>query len=272
MSPGFLEAMGATLIAGREFTEDDVTLGKRYAVIDEMLAEKVFPEGGALGGQVRIEPLGTEDPFTEVVGVVRHVKLHDLTKPLLPQFYFPQNWWLTTSLVVRTEGDPAAVAASVRDEIRAAAPAAAVEDVAPMADLVSQARSQARFTLVLMIGFGIFAVVLASVGLFGVISYAVSLRRVELGIRMALGATPAGIRGRVLAEGARLVAVAVVVGLAGAAFSARFLEGFLYGVEPIDLPTYAAVAGLLTVVALLACWVPASRATRVDPAKALRGE
>jgi len=275
VSPGFLEAMGATLIAGREFTKDDVALGKRYAVIDEMLAEKVFPEGGALGGQVRIEPPGTdvtEDPFTEVVGVVRHVKLHDLTKPLLPQFYFPQNWWLTTSLVVRTEGDPAAVAASVRDEIRAAAPDAAVEDVAPMADLLSQARSQARFTLVLMIGFGIFAVVLASVGLFGVISYAVSLRRVELGIRMALGATPVGIRRRVLAEGARLVAVAVVVGLVGAAFSARFLEGFLYGVEPIDLPTYAAVAGLLTVVALLACWVPASRATRVDPARALKAE
>ena len=107
---------------------------------------------------------------------------------------------------------------------------------------------------------------------FGVISYAVSLRLVELGIRMALGATPVGIRRRVLAEGARLVGVAVVVGLLGAAFSGRFLEGFLYGVEPIDLPTYAAVAGLLTVVALLACWVPASRATRVDPAKALRGE
>jgi len=272
VSPGFLEVLGATLIAGREFTEDDVVLGKRYAVIDETLAAKVFPQGGALGGQVRIEPLGTEDPFTEAVGVVRHVKLHDLTKPLLPQFYFPQNWWLTTSLVVRTEGDPAAVAASARDEIRSVAPDAAVEDVAPMADLLSQARSQARFTLVLMIGFGIFAVVLASVGLFGVISYAVSLRRVELGIRMALGATPAGIRRRVLGEGARLVGVAVVVGLVGAAFSGRFLEGFLYGVEPTDLPTYAAVAGLLAVVALLACWVPASRATRVDPAKALKAE
>jgi len=272
VSPGFLAAMGATLVAGREFTEDDIAGGKRYAVIDEMLAEKVFPEGGALGGQVRIEPLGTEEPFTEVVGVVRHVKLHDLTKPLLPQFYFPQNWWLTTSLVLRTEGDPSSITAAVRDEIRAAAPAAAVEDLTPMAELVSQARSQARFTLVLMIGFGIFAVALASVGLFGVISYAVSQRRVELGIRIALGATPVGIRRRVLAEGTRLVAVSVVIGLVGAAISGRFLEGFLYGVEPIDLPTYAAVAGLLTVVALLACWVPASRATRVDPARALKAE
>jgi putative ABC transport system permease protein len=272
VSPGFLGAMGATLVAGREFTEDDVALGKRYAVVDEMLAEKVFPRGGALGGQVRIEPLGTENPFTEVIGVVRHVKLHDLTKPLLPQFYFPQDWWLTTSLVLRTDGDPGALASEVRDEIRSVAPAAAVEDLAPMTELVSQARAQARFTLVLMVGFGVFAVVLACVGLFGVISYAVSLRSVELGIRMALGATPVGIRRRVLAEGARLVAVAVVLGLAGAALSGRFLEGFLYGVAPVDLPTYAAVAGLLALVALLACWVPANRATRVDLVKALKAE
>ncbi len=272
VSPGFLETMGATLIAGREFTDDDVALGKRYTVVDEMLAGKVFPEGGALGGRVRIEPLGTEEPFSEVIGVVRHVNLHDLTKPLLPQFYFPQDWWLTTSLIVRTEGDPSAIAAAVRDEMRVVVPDGAVEDVAPMAHLLSQARAQARFTLVLMIGFGVFAVILASVGLFGVISYAVSLRRVELGIRMALGATPVRIRRRVLAEGARLVSIAVVVGLVGAAFSGRFLEGLLYGVEPIDLPTYAAVAGLLTVVALLACWVPATRATRVDPSRALRAE
>lgn len=272
VSPGFFEAMGATLVAGREFTQDDIAAGKRYAVIDETLAAKVFPEGDALGGQVRIEPLGTENPFAEVIGVVRHVKLHDLTKPLLPQFFFPQNWWLTTSLLVRTEGDPAASSGAVRDAIRAVAPDAAVEDVAPMDDLVSRARAQARFTLVLMIGFGVFAVVLASVGLFGVISYAVGLRRVELGIRMALGATPAGIRSRVLAEGARLVAIAVAIGLAGAAVSARFLEGFLYGVESFDPPTYAAVAVLLAMVALLACWIPASRATRVDPSTVLKSD
>jgi ABC-type antimicrobial peptide transport system permease subunit len=141
-----------------------------------------------------------------------------------------------------------------------------------MTALVAQARAQARFTLLLMIGFGAFAVILASVGLFGVISYAVSLRRVELGIRMALGATPGAIRRQILAEGTRLVAIAVIVGLAGALVSGRFLEGFLYGVEPRDLATYAGVAGLLTVVALVACWAPASRATRVDPSKALRAE
>jgi putative ABC transport system permease protein len=272
VTPGFLEAIGATLIAGREFTEDDLALGKRRAVIDEMLAEKVFPKGGAVGGQVRIEPLGTEDAFTEVVGVVRHLKLHDLTKPYLPQFYFPQDWWLTTSLVLRTDGEPSAVAAAARDAIRSGAPSAAVEDMAPMTEVVSAARSQARFTLVLMIGFGIFAVVLASVGLFGVISYAVSLRRVELGIRMALGAAPGVIRRQILGEGARLVAIALGIGLAGSLLSGRLLEGFLYGVDPVDLVTYAGVAGLLTVVALVACWAPASRATRVDPSKALRAE
>ncbi|HEY7819580.1 MAG TPA: ADOP family duplicated permease, partial [Vicinamibacteria bacterium] len=137
VTPGFLEAMGATLVAGREFTEADLELGKRRSVIDETLAEKVFPQGGAIGGQVRIEPPGTEDAFTEVIGVVRHLKLHDLTKPFLPQFYFPQDWWLTTSIVLRTEGDSASLAAAARDAIRGAAPAAAVEDVAPMTALVA---------------------------------------------------------------------------------------------------------------------------------------
>jgi ABC-type antimicrobial peptide transport system permease subunit len=141
-----------------------------------------------------------------------------------------------------------------------------------MTELLTRARSQARFTLLLMIGFGIFAVILAAIGLFGVISHAVSLRGVELGIRMALGATPAAIRRGVLLEGGTLIAIALVAGLAGAALSGRFLEGFLFGVAPLDLPTYMAVAGLLAGVALLACWVPARRATRVDPSKALRSE
>jgi putative ABC transport system permease protein len=272
VSPGFLEAMGATLVAGRDIEEQDLEHGRRYSVIDESLAAKAFPNGGALGGRIRIEPEGHEDPFTEVVGVVRHLKLHDLTRPLLPQFYFPQDWWLTTSFVLRTKGDPGALAEPARGAIRAVAPNAAVEDVAPMTELLTRARSQARFTLLLMIGFGIFAVILAAIGLFGVISHAVSLRGVELGIRMALGATPAAIRRGVLLEGGTLIAIALVAGLAGAALSGRFLEGFLFGVAPLDLPTYMAVAGLLAGVALLACWVPARRATRVDPSKALRSE
>jgi putative ABC transport system permease protein len=272
VTPGFLPAMGATLLAGRELDRDDLRQGRRYAVIDETLAEKAFGGANPIGGLLRVEALGHEDPFTEVVGVVRHVRLHDLTRPLLPQFYFPLSWWTSLSLAIRTEGDPEALAASVTAEVRRLAPGAAIQDVAPMEQLVSKARSQARLSLVLMVGFGAFAVLLASVGLFGVVSYAVSQRRVELGIRLAMGATPRGVRLFVLRDGFALVAAALVLGLAAAAALGHLMSGLLYGVRAIDPLTYGGVALVLAVVALAACWVPADRATRVDPVKVLKAE
>jgi putative ABC transport system permease protein len=272
VSPDFFPTMGATLLAGRALTRDDLGPGRRRAVIDETLAEKAFGRESPIGGLLRVEPLGHEDPFTEVVGVVRHVRLHDLTRPLLPQFYFPLSWWTSVSLAIRTEGDPEALAGAVTAELRRLAPGAAIEEVAPMEQLVSKARSQARLSLVLMVGFGAFAVLLASVGLFGVVSYAVSQRRVELGIRLALGATPGGVRLFVLRDGFALVSAAVVLGLAAAAGLGHLMSGFLYGVRAIDPLTYAAVAVMLAVVALAACWVPADRATRVDPVKVLKAE
>jgi putative ABC transport system permease protein len=272
VTPGFLPTMGATLIAGRELTRDDVPLGRRRSLIDETLAERAFGGKSAIGRLLRVEPLGHEDPFTEVVGVVRHVRLHDLTRPLLPQFYFPLSWWTSLSLAVRTEGAPETLVSAVTAEVRRLAPGAAIEDVAPMERLVSQARSQARLSLVLMVGFGVFAILLASVGLFGVVSYAVSQRRAELGIRLALGATPAGVRLFVLEGGFRLVAAALVLGLAAAAGLGHLMSGFLYGVRAFDPLTYASVAVLLGLVALAACWVPAQRATRVDPVTVLKSE
>jgi putative ABC transport system permease protein len=272
VTPGFLRTMGATLIAGRELTRDDFRLGRRYSVIDETLAKRAFGGNSAIGRLLRVEPLGHEDPFTEVVGVVRHLRLHDLTRPLLPQFYFPLSWWTSLSLTVRTEGDPEALAGAVTGEVRRLAPGAAIEDVAPMEQLVSKARSQARLSLVLMVGFGAFAILLATVGLFGVVSYAVGQRKTELGIRLALGATPAGVRFFVLEGGLRLVAAALVVGLAAAAGLGHLMSGFLYGVRAFDPLTYAGVAAVLGLVALAACWVPAERATRVDPVTVLKGD
>lgn len=151
-------------------------------------------------------------------------------------------------------------------------PGAAIEDMALMGELVGKARAQARLSLVLMIAFGVFAIVLASVGLFGVVSYAVSARKVELGIRMALGATPASIRKGVLAEGGRLVLSGIPLGFLGAALLAHLMAGLLYGVAPVDPVTYAGVALTLGAVALVACWVPARRATRVDPVEVLKAE
>lgn len=151
-------------------------------------------------------------------------------------------------------------------------PGAAIEDMALMGELVGKARAQARLSLVLMIAFGVFAIVLASVGLFGVVSYAVSARKVELGIRMALGATPASIRKGVLAEGGRLVLSGIPLGFLGAALLAHLMAGLLYGVAPVDPVTYAGVALTLGAVELVACWVPARRATRVDPVEVLKAE
>jgi predicted permease len=275
VSAGYFETMGTTLLAGREFTEDDTRIGGRgrsVAVIDETLAERAFPGKNAVGQLLRVEPLGHEDPFTEIVGVTVHQRLHDLTRPLLPQIFFPGGRWWSLSLVVRTAGSPDALVAPLREQIESVAKGVAVEDVATMAEIVTAARAPARLSLVLMTGFGIFGAVLAAVGLFGVVSYAVSLRKVELSIRAALGATPVRIRRKVLAEGAFLAGTALALGLGAAAVGGHFLSGLLYGVGPLDPWTYGGVAALLGLVTLGACWVPARRATRTDPARVLRGD
>jgi putative ABC transport system permease protein len=275
VSAGYFGTMGTTLLGGREFTEDDTRiggLGRRVAIIDESLAEKAFPGRDAVGQLLRVEPLGHEDPFTEIVGVAEHQRLHDLTRRLLPQIFFPGGQWWSVSLVVRTASDPAVLVAPLRAQIDAVAKGVAVEDVASMDAIVRAARAPARLSLVLMMGFGVFAALLSAVGLFGVVSYTVSLRSVELSIRLALGATPVEIRRTVLGQGALLVTLALGIGLGGAALLGRFLSGLLYGVSPVDPVTYAGVAALLALVALVACWVPARRATHVDPARVLNGE
>lgn len=268
----YLESVGATLLSGRDLVKSDFAARPLPILIDETLAAVAFPDSDPVGQQLRIQPLGADDPYALVVGVVGHMRLHDLTKPHLPQIYRPFNLGLNYSLAVRTAGDPGVLAPRIRDEVKAMSLGAAIEDVLTMDALVANARAQARLSLVLMIAFGVFAVVLASVGLFGVISYAVSSRKVELGIRMALGATPATIRKKILAEGARLVLAGIPLGFAGAALLAHLMASLLFDVDPVDPVTYAGVALTLGVVALAACWVPARSATRVDPMNVLKAE
>jgi predicted permease len=272
ITPDYLDTLGATLLSGRAFSDADVDSDQMRILIDETLAAIAFPGVDPIGQQLRVRPLGTENPYAVVVGVVGHVRLHDLTRPLLPQIYRPLSAGLNYNVALRTTGDPKSLAPLVRDEIKSMSPGAAIQDMLLMDELVSKARAQARLSLVLMIAFGVFAVVLASVGLFGVISYAVSSRKVELGIRMALGASPAVIRRGVLAEGGRLVFAGIPLGLVGAALLAHLMASLLYGVAPIDPITYAGVALTLTAVALAACWVPARSATQVDPVKVLKAE
>jgi len=258
-------------VAGRGFERAVLGLTRRRIVMDETLAARSFPGQDAVGRQLQVEANEEPNRFAEVIGVVAHVHLHDLTRAVLPQIYEP-GFWLQTSLTVRGTGDVAELAPLVRREIRALEPAAAIERVRPMSELVAAATASARLSLVLMGAFGSLALLLASVGLYAVISYSVSGRARELGVRLALGASPAELRRLVLGEGARLVAASLAVGLAGAAALAFLLRTLLVGIAPWDPPTYVAASGVLAVVALLACWAPARRAARTDPLASLRAE
>jgi predicted permease len=270
--PGFFETIGATLLEGRDFDSGAWKTASPQIIIDERLAALAFPGQSAVGQQLQIQPTGSEYPHATVIGVVAHVNLHDVAAPYLHQMYqgfVPQRQF---NVVLRTSVDPEGLATAVQREIESMNPGIPVEDVRPMTSLVSEALAQARLSLILMSGFGLLALTLASVGIYGVISFAVSQRTREFGIRMALGEAPDQIRRGVLGEGIRLVAVSIVVGLMGAAALGQFVSSLLYGVDATDPITYAVVAAVLGGVATLASWVPARRATRIDPMGALRIE
>jgi predicted permease len=269
VTPGWFDAMGARLVSGRDFERADLEGRRRVIVIDDTLAARVFPGVDAVGRRLQVENNEHPNRFAEVIGVVEHVRLHDLTRDVMPQIWEPA-FWLQTSLSVRGRVDPAVLAPLVRSEIRALVPAAAVEETLPMRQLVTAAMAEARLSLALMAVFGALALLLASVGLYAVVSYSVSRRTRELGVRLALGASPAGIQKLVLGEGTRLVAASVAIGLVGAAALAGFLRALLVGIAPWDPLAYLGAAGALAVVALVACWVPARRAARMHPVKALR--
>jgi putative ABC transport system permease protein len=271
VTSGFFEAMGARLVAGRGFT-GDLQIDEGTVVVDDRLAARAFPDGDGVGSRLQVNPNDApeEDRFVTVVGVVEHLRLHELSRPHLTQIYYPEDGGVRFSVVLRTSGDPDALVPDVRGIMARLAPGAPVEDVRSLADIASASLAPLRLVLSLMTAFGVVALLLACVGLYGVLSYAVSQRTREIGVRMALGQMPAEVMRLVMAHGARLVAVAVVLGLVASAALSRTASSLLYGVQPIDPVTYATTSVLLVGVALLACWVPARRATRVDPASALR--
>lgn len=271
--PGFFAAAGATLLAGREFVDADLA-GESAIVIDDRLAAIAFPGVDPVGRTLQVNPddAPEEIRFARVAGVVEHLRLHDLARPSLPQIWFPMEGSGRFSVLIRTTGDPAALVAPVRALTGRLAPGAPVEDVRTMAELVGNTLAPARLALTLMAGFGAVALMLSAVGLYGVLSYAVGRRTREIGVRMALGQEPARARRQVLGEAGRVVAVAVLVGTVAAAGLGRVASGVLYAVEPLDLTSHLIGAGLVVVVAMSACWIPAQRATRVDPMTALREE
>jgi putative ABC transport system permease protein len=271
-SPDYFNAMGTRLIAGRFFAEHD--RGQNVIMIDRTLAERAWPGQDAVGKRLQVQPTGSPNAMAEVIGVVEHVRGQDLARNVRPQIYRPllAPGPLQPFVTLRATVDPGSLMPQVRDAMSALDPDVPLDRVMPLYAYVSDALAQARLTLILMAGFGAVALIMAAVGIYGVISYSVSQRTKEIGIRMALGQEPSQIRNLVIGQGLRLVAISLVIGLAVAAIVARLSSNLLYGVRPMDPLTFIGMSLFMLAVAVLGCYVPARRALSVNPLSALKTE
>ncbi|MBV8858091.1 MAG: ABC transporter permease [Acidobacteria bacterium] len=274
-TPGYLRAMRIPLVDGRALDEHDAADGAPVALVSETAARKLWPGQSPLGRRVKFP--GSEknrQPWRTVVGVVRDVKQYGLDREDVMQMYLPEAQFPTSfmTLVVRSKSDPAALLGGVRREVAAADRELAVFGAATMDELLADSVALRRFSMLLLGVFAAVAVALAGVGIYGVISYTVAQRTREIGVRVALGARPSDVLRLVLGRGLGLAGAGIVLGLAGGLAVTRVISSLLFGVGARDPLTFAAVAALLSLVALAACLVPARRATKVDPMVALRYE
>jgi predicted permease len=287
VTPDYFRALGIELVRGRTFDDHDDVRAPAAIVVSERFAREFFAgadpigkrvsvgRGRPAGGPVQAQPQQrAPDSWLTIVGVVRDVKSARLDAPAPPLMYRPvlQVSNLALTLVVRTTQDPAALGESIRREVRAVDPNEPVFSVRTMDAVVAAAFAQRRFTMVLLALFAATALVLSAIGIYGVMAYLVAQRTREIGIRIALGASRRDVLSMVLGHGIRLAAAGVTVGLLGAVAVTRAIAALLYGVSPRDPGTLVALSATLTAVALLACYIPARRATRVDPIRALRYE
>jgi len=270
-SPDYFRAIGIPLLKGRFFEQRDRADAPRVVIINEALAREHFPNEEPLGKRIQ---LGKIDEQWEIMGVIGNVRQRGLGESVRPSVYRPLAfiWSGNGHLVVRTTGAPLGMAESVRKTILEVDPSQPVANVRTMEEVIAASVAQRRFILMLLGGFAGAALLLAGIGLYGVIAYAVSQRTREIGIRMALGATRSAVLALVLRQGMKLAGIGVLLGTAGGLGLTRVLTGFLYEVKPTDPATFVSVSLILTLVAVLACWLPARRAAKVDPMEALRYE
>ena len=272
-SPRLFRSLGVPLLAGRDFTEEDGTRGELTVLINQSLAQRHFQGQNPVGRRLRIQ--GESMAIAGVVGDVRQAGLDQ--KPLA-EIHFPYNHpdlgslLQDVTLVLKTDVLPASVTPALREALRSVDADLPLYEILTMEEVIGRSVADRRLTLLLLGTFALVALALAAVGLYGVISYLVQQRTREIGIRMALGAQPADVVWLVMRRGALLAGAGIGVGLAGALGLSRLLESLLYGVSVRDPLTFAALAAMLGCVALLASWLPARRAARVDPAIAMQGE
>jgi putative ABC transport system permease protein len=276
-SPDYFKAMGIPLLQGRAFTDADRMQAPPVLIINETLARRAFPDGNALGKRIRDNGTYHRVP-REVVGVVGAVKTSGLEEEPRNEVFLPylQNlkvWggWPTT-LAIRTVGDPLAISSAVREAIRRLDESLPPYDIKTLDQRISDSVAPRRFLVSLMSLFALLALALAATGIYGVLSYLVAQRRREIGIRVALGATSGAVLSLILKRGAILILIGTAAGLAGAIALTRLIKTLLFGVSATDPATFALIALLLVVVALIASYIPARRAAKVDPMIALRHE
>jgi putative ABC transport system permease protein len=272
ISTGLFETLGVQLVAGRFFTDDD-SAKNPVVIVDDMLAQRLWPGRRAVGQQLRLGQASPDGRAT-VVGVVRHLRLRSLVDDVAPQIFISYRVWQRSPMayVVRTDRDPSALASGVRAAVAAFDPQLPIFDLRAMDSYVEGARSIRRFTMLLAAAFAASALVLTCIGVYGVLAYAVSSRRHELGVRRALGASTAQVMREVVREGLGLTLAGCAAGLAGAALAARLLQSQLYAVRPRDPITYGVSLALILIGTAGACWIPGRRATTVSPMDALRVE
>jgi predicted permease len=276
----YFKTMGIPLLAGREFSARDTAEAPKVAIVSERIVREYFPAGAnaALGRRVRLGVFNPDGDWLTVVGVVGDIRQMGLDRNLQPMIYvpFPQErsepFLLRFVAFVARTSTPGSVAEGIRAEVRSAAPDVPIQSSVTMDEAVTASVSQPRFRMVLLGLFAMAATLIATCGLYGLMAYAVTQRRREIGVRMALGADRRDVLRLVLTRALRVVVAGLVVGLAGAAGVTRVLQRFLFGVTPTDPVAFALVTLLLLAVGLLAAWVPARRATRIDPWAALRAE
>ncbi|HYE16500.1 MAG TPA: ABC transporter permease, partial [Pyrinomonadaceae bacterium] len=270
----FFRTLGIPLLRGRLYDEREAAEARRVVVINESLARKYFPDEDPLGKSIKVNIFAGEPRATEIIGIVGDAKHASLEGEASPTVYFPHSELPMPFMyvAVRTEGDPSGSAAAVRREIQSIDPDQPVADVRTMTELLADSVGRARFSATLLAVFASVALLLAAIGIYGVISYGVTQRTHEIGIRLALGARAADILWMILGQGLGLAAAGLATGLVGAFAVTRLMTSLLYGVSATDPLTYAALSLFLLLVALAACYVPARRATRVAPTIALRYE
>jgi putative ABC transport system permease protein len=273
-SPSYRETLGLPLLAGRDLTAGDGPNSSRVALVSQEMARRYWGEGNAVGERFRLRDEGGKSGWIEVVGVVGDVRPLDprtgkRSALVLPLAQYPAR---AIALLLRVDTDPAGVVPALRAEMRAADPGLALYDVTTLAQLAWENQSSDVVVMGLFVSFAIVALLMAAAGLYAVMSYSVTARRQEIGIRLALGARAPQIRAMVVSQGARLALASLVLGVTGGLGLGVLMSGLLFGVTPTDPVTYGTVVLLLVGVALAGSYVPAWRASRVDPALTLRAE